>query len=187
MLDHYLLRSPASPEGYAERARANRMLKQWAAAAADRAKVLHYTSEPDPEVFAGWADVLIDGGDRAQALDILNRGVAQLGRAASLDMRALELEESMALHDAALQRIAVMLAAPGRKDNLLLRKAGILVHAGRRDEARTCVALARQEFNALPEARRLTAAGRQTAAEIDRLETETATTEPTLTTAQSPQ
>ncbi|MCF7730645.1 MAG: hypothetical protein K9N23_03115 [Akkermansiaceae bacterium] len=187
LLDGYLSRSPAGPEGYAERARSNRMLKRWAAAAADCAEVLKHTPDPDPEVFAAWAAVLIDGGERAQALEVLNRGIARLGRVASLAMKALDLEESMALHDAALQRIGAMLAAPGRKDSLLLRKAGILLAAGRGDEARACVVLARQQFNAVPEARRLTAAGRQLAAKIDRLETQTAKTTSTQNTNHPPQ
>jgi tetratricopeptide (TPR) repeat protein len=176
LLDRYLLRCPTSSGGYAERARAKRMLKQWAAAAADSAEVFKHTPEPDPEVFAEWAAILIDGGDQVQALDVLNQGISSLGRVVSLDMKALELEESMALYGAALRRVDGMLAAPGRKDSLMLRKSTILVAAGRKDEARDCVALARREFTNLAESRRLTAAGQQIAGEIERLEVELAKT-----------
>lgn len=170
LLDRYLSREPASADGHAERARTKRMLKQWAAAAADYAAAVEQSAEPAPELFADWADTLCEGGDPMQALGILDRGLARLGQASSLEMKALDIEQANQRHAAALKRIDAMLDRPGRKDALLLRKAEILVAAEREDEARACVALARKEFNAVPEARRATVAGKELAARIERLD-----------------
>ncbi len=93
----------------------------------------------------------------------------------SLDMKALDLEQAMKRHDAALRRIDSMLEQPGRKDFLLLRKTGILLAAERGQEARACLDLARKEFNSVPDARRLTPAGKELAAKIERLERSLAT------------
>lgn len=169
MLDHYLLLKPEDPKGYAERGRTKRLLKQWAAAAADCAAAVKFTAEPEPELFVTWADVLLDGGDSAQALAVLNQGIARLGAAVSLEMRALDLEQAMRQWDAALQRIEVLLAQPGRKDSLHVRKAQVLIAAGRLDEAHSIAELARKEFDALPEAKRRTPAGQQLSSEIDQI------------------
>lgn len=174
LLDRYLGREPANSEGYAERARTRRMLRHWPAAAADHADAVENAPAPEPGLFADWADTLRESGDPAGALAALNRGIADLGQVISLEVKALELEEAMQRHDAALERIESMLARPGRKDSLLSRKAAVLIAAGRTREARACAALARREFNAVPEARRLTGAGRKLDREIADLEARTA-------------
>lgn len=175
LLDRFLSREPASAEGYAERARSKRMLKQWAGAADDYAAAVERSTATDPELITNWADTLREGGNQAQALEVLDRAIARSGRISSLEMKALDLEESMKRHNAALRRIDTMLEQPGRKDSLLLRKTGILLAAERTQEARACLDLARKEFNTVPEARRLTPAGRELAAKIERLESSLAT------------
>lgn len=173
LLNRYVARQPTASGGRIERARALRMLKQWAAAAADFAAAVDHSPAPEPRLFADWAATLAEAGDQAEALAVLNRGLARLGPVATLEMKALDLEESLHHFEAALQRLTTLLAHPGRKESLLLRQATILLAAGRQDEARAAVALARQEFSAVPEARRLTAAGQQLAIDITRLESRT--------------
>jgi hypothetical protein len=85
-------------------------------------------------------------------------------------MKALDLEQAMRRYDDAIKRIDLMLEQPGRKDSLLLRKTEILLAADRRQEALACLNLARKEFNAVPEARRRTPAGKNLSAKIERLD-----------------
>lgn len=175
LLDHYLSRVPGSADGYAERARSKRLRKQWAAAAADYASAVEHSAAPEPELIANWADTLCEGGNQARALEVLDRAIRDSGRVSSLEMKALDLEQAMNRHDAALKRIDSMLEQPGRKDSLLLRKAEILLAAERKQEARACLDLARIEFNAVPETRRLTPAGKELGAKIERLGTSLST------------
>lgn len=170
LLDSYVRREPEKPDGYAERARAKRLLKRWNDAAADYEAAVGKSSPPDPELFAEWADNLCDAGDVAGGVAVLDRGLARLGPVSSLEIKALNLEQTNGMLEAALMRLDPMLDRPGRKDSLLLRKAEILIAAGREDQARQCVALARKEFEAVPESRRATAAGKELANRLERIE-----------------
>jgi tetratricopeptide (TPR) repeat protein len=169
LLDRFLVREPASSAGHSERARSKRMLKQYETAAADYAAALDHSTDPQPEMFADWADTLIDAGSPAQALAVLERGITRIGPVASLERKIVQLEISMGRYDSALTRVEALLARPGRKESILVIKAEILLAAGRHDEARACVDLARREFDSVPEARRLTAAGEKLAADLNRL------------------
>jgi hypothetical protein len=79
---------------------------------------------------------------------------------------ALDLEVANKLLDPALVRLERMLARPGRKDALLVRKAGILSAAGKHAEALATLDQAHAELAALPDGRRLTPASKKVAAEI---------------------
>lgn len=168
-LDRFLEREPRNAKGHAERARAARMLKRWPAALADYALAVSYATEPGPDAFIDWADCLLESGDRTQALAVLDQGLARLGPVVSLQLRALAMEEQGGLSAAALKRIDAMLAGPGRKDSLLLRKARILMAASRPKEARQTAELALREFEALPETAQGTPAAKELREEITQL------------------
>lgn len=169
LLDRFIQRSPDNPGGFSERGRARRLDGQFRAAADDYARAVALTREPAPEDYASWAAALVDAGAPAEAVAVLNQGIGRLGRLPALDFQALDIEQQSAQFDAALARLEILLAAPGRKDSLLVRKAEILLAAGHRDAAKLALAQAQAELDSLPDMRRLTAASQKVAASIQRI------------------
>lgn len=169
LLDRFIQRDAQNPDGYSERGRAKRILQQWTSAAADFGTAVRLTAEPAPENFSDWANTLEQGQAYAEALEVLNQGLARLGEIASLEAMALNLEEKSGQSDAALKRVESMLQRPGRKEALLVRKAAILITAGRPAAALPVLDLAQNELAALPEDRRLSAATQKVAADIERM------------------
>jgi predicted Zn-dependent protease len=169
LLDRFIQHAAQNPDGYSERGRAKRILQQWTSAAADFSTAVKLTPQPSPENFSIWAATLEDGQDDAAALEVLSQGLARLGDIASLETIALNLEENSGQFDPALKRLEGMLERPGRKEALLVRKAAILIAAGRPAAARPVLELAQSELAALPEERRLSTAARKVAADIERM------------------
>lgn len=92
-----------------------------------------------------------DGRDgMAAAIRGLDEGVADLGGAVTLQVRAVELEIRREHWDDALARLAVLEARAHRKEPWLARRAEVLALAGRHDEARQAAAAALAAIDALP-------------------------------------
>lgn len=169
LLNRFLEREPRNADGYTERARTRRMLKDWPAAATDYESAVRFSSQPSPEAFIDWAESWREGQSPGQALAVLKRGLVELGAVVSLEVKALELEEQTGRFEDALQRLNTMLARPGRKETLLVKKARVLFAADRAAEAAEALQLAQAELDALPATRRATAASQQVAADIQHL------------------
>jgi len=169
LLDKFIEREPNNPAGFSERGRSHALLKHWPAAADDFAAAVKLNSQPSPQDFANWAGALSHQPSPGAAIAVLDQGLLALGNVASLEFMALDLEETNNLGAAALARLERMLARPGRKDALLVRKANLLVAAGNPGKARGALEQARAELADLPDGRRLTPATRKVAAEIETL------------------
>lgn len=134
------------------RARVREALRQPIAAAADYSEVIALAPRPGPEPYLERARVLTAAGERhwAEALAGLEQGRERLGSLLALELAALELELRLERVDAALQRLERATAHFARQEHWLVRRAEILVRAGRSDEAYASYAKALQRIEDLP-------------------------------------
>jgi tetratricopeptide (TPR) repeat protein len=101
-LDRALNLTPDEPEALILRARALAQLAHSAAALADYDAALRVLSSPAPELFLERAAVCATSAD---ALRVLDEGLARLGPVPGLALRALDLEVSLGRTAAALARL----------------------------------------------------------------------------------
>jgi tetratricopeptide (TPR) repeat protein len=134
------------------RARVREALQQPIAAAADYSAVIALAARPGPEPYLERARVLIVAGERhwEEALAGLEQGRERLGSLLALELAALELELRLERVDAALQRLERATAHFARQEHWLVRRAEILLSAGRSDEAYTAYAEALERIQDLP-------------------------------------
>lgn len=95
----------------------------------------------EPDVYLARARVAAtctELGDEAlpRALRGLDEGLAKLGMLPALQLLAIEFELRLGAHERALTRLDDLAARGGRQESWLAQRAGILLAAGRRDEAR---------------------------------------------------
>ncbi len=147
LLDAALALDPADAAARVLRARAHRALKSDAAAIADLEAALTLLTTPPPELFLERAALLTP----AAALRSLDQGIARLGPVVTLHLRALALEESLGLIDAAAARLDRLAAESERQETWLKRRGDLLARAGRDREARASYASALAAIAALPE------------------------------------
>jgi tetratricopeptide (TPR) repeat protein len=127
-----LRRDPASGEAKLLEARALGALGRRGEAARALDRALDRLGDPSPDLYLERAALESEG---EAALAVLEAGLARLGPAASLALRAIELECALGRIDAALARLAELTERASRKSPWLLRRAEILAGAGRTDEA----------------------------------------------------
>ena len=87
----------------------------------------------------------------ADAIRILDAGMARIGPAHTLQTRALELEEAAGRIDDALRRLQRIADLSERKEMWLKRRGDLLARAGRTAEARAAYAAALAAIAALPD------------------------------------
>ncbi len=145
--DAALALAPGDPELLVLRARARAARGERAAAAADLAGALARIAEPPPGLFLERAALL----DAPEAVRCLDEGVARLGPAVSLHLRALALEESLGRWTDALRRIDQLAAQGDRRESWLKRRGDVLARAGRAVDARAAYAAALQAIDMLPD------------------------------------
>jgi tetratricopeptide (TPR) repeat protein len=153
-----LEREPGSGDARLLEARALAALGRRGEAARAYDAALASLRDPGPDLYLERA-ALAAGPE--PALAVVEAGLARLGPAASLELRAIELECALDRFDAALARLARLAERAPRRSPWLLRRAEILAAAGRGEEA----------LRSLDEARRLAATergGRPTPAETAR-------------------
>ncbi|MEM7311440.1 MAG: hypothetical protein AAF682_32550, partial [Planctomycetota bacterium] len=126
---------------------------------------------PAPDLYVARSrSVLARGPEHAaSALAGLDQGIAKLGQLPQLQLPAVEAELVRGDTDAALARLAALAAASKRKEAWHLRRAEILLAAGRRAEACTALHEAREALARLSAKRRSTAAMVELAARVDEL------------------
>jgi tetratricopeptide (TPR) repeat protein len=158
-------RSPDDAETLVLRARAHAALKSNAAAVADFNRALALIAEPPPELFLERAALLAP----LDAIRSLDEGLARLGAAVSLHVRAIALEESLGRIDAAAARFAILAEQSERKEGWLKRQGDLLARAGRQPEARVAYEAALAAIAALPAWLRSSPDATKLAAELVRL------------------
>jgi predicted Zn-dependent protease len=166
-LDRFIGKRPDDPAGYAARARLSCHEKQPAAAGEDFARAIALSPEPAPELFLDHAAALRDAGRAADAVAILDAGIAKRGPLVTLAIMALDLETTLGRTDAALRRVDALIAAAPRKEGWLHRRGDILEKAGRAAEARAAYELALAAIAVVPEYRRATEATRTLQTQIE--------------------
>jgi tetratricopeptide (TPR) repeat protein len=165
-LDRFLAAQPNHAAALSTRARTHAELGRPADAVADyagavRARIELGQAWPDDyleraRVLAAW------GGEHTlEALRGIEEGIGQLGPIVSLELYAIDLELLAGRQEAALTRVAALLAQSPRKERWLARRAEILEGAGRDAEARLAYEQATRAISALPARHRRTRATRE--------------------------
>lgn len=159
LLDRFLTRQPAHPEGLALRARALVRLGRPLEAAEDFSRAL--ASAPPGhrsrvDFFHERARALESAGPDhyARALSGLDQGITELNAPITLQLQAIELAVKLKSFDAALARIDEGAARSARKESWLLRRGEVLELAGRHEQARQAYVAVLEAVNNLPVARK---------------------------------
>jgi len=151
-LDRYVQRASDDPQGWLERARAQVRLGEPLAAAQDFHAAIDRLGEPPPDIILEHADALLAAGEahRAQALQVVERGISRLGPLLTLQLKAADIELSLGEYDAALRRFEQLAALSPRKESWHVRRGDALARAGRPQEARTAYLAAMASIESLP-------------------------------------
>lgn len=153
-LDRFLLRHPDHPPALISRSRALMKLGRQPAAIVDLRAAVRHSTTLEPDLVVELADALAAHAEPLEAITALDSGIAKLGAAPALAVRALELELTLKNFDAALARVTAMQAAAPRPEPWLARRAAILAQAGRLPEARAAWQALIAQLAALPPALR---------------------------------
>lgn len=167
LLAGFLQAQPRHVEALVIRARARALLADRTGAAADYSAALAASSQPFPELYLERAAVL----EPAEAVRSLDEGMARLGPALVLQMRAIALEETLGRIDEAAARLDQVAAHSERKEGWLRRRGDLFARAGRMQEARASYVAALGSLNSLPEWLRASPEVMRLAADLQRLST----------------
>jgi tetratricopeptide (TPR) repeat protein len=145
-LDRALKLNSRDAEALILRSRARAAVDDRTGALTDLETALKCLPNPRPELFLERAALLAP----AEAIRSLDAAIARLGPVHTLELRALELEETAGLIDAALVRLITIAAHTERKEMWHKRRGDLLARAGRMKEARNAYADALAAIAALP-------------------------------------
>jgi tetratricopeptide (TPR) repeat protein len=135
-LDRVLARRPDAHALLFERGRALLALGDRERAARELGRAIAGMAAPRPEHVMARRDVLVSLGRRAEAIAALDEGMRRVGRVASLQLAAIDLEVEIGRHDDALGRLDELLAKEGPNPAWMARRGEILARAGKGAEAR---------------------------------------------------
>lgn len=135
-LDHFLREVPGHRDGYALRARVLEKLAEPAMAAKAWADAIRAANPPKPNYFLQRARVLAQLPDgEVAALRCLEEGMESLGRLPVFLQAAVNIEVKLHRYEAAMARLDILAEMTGRPEPWIIRRAEILLEAGRFDEA----------------------------------------------------
>jgi tetratricopeptide (TPR) repeat protein len=164
-LDAAVKRDPQDVEARVLRARTHAALKDPGAAIADYTRALELLPHPSAELYLERAALLAP----TDALRSLDEGMARIGPAITLQLRAIALEEALGRIDAAAARIDRVAAQSERKESWLKRRGDLFARAGRTAEAQAAYAEALAKLADLPAWLRESPEVMRLAAELRRL------------------
>jgi tetratricopeptide (TPR) repeat protein len=164
--DAALARNPADAETLVLRARTLSALNARAAALVDFDRALTLIENPPPEIYLERAALYASPRDALRSLD---EGLERIGPVISLQLRALAIEESLGLTDAALKRVDQLAEQTERKEVWFKRRGDVLARAGRAREAEAAYAEAFNVVATLPAWLRESPDTRRLASELTRL------------------
>ncbi len=165
-LNRALRLDPRDAEASILRSRARAATSDRAGALRDLETALQLIEFPRPELFLERAALVRAAPEAIRSLDA---AIARVGPVHTLQLRALQLEESAGLFEAALARLAAMAAQSERKEIWLKRRGDLLLRAGRPVEARAAYSDARAAIEQLPVWLRTSPGAAKLAAELERL------------------
>jgi len=165
-LTQFLTRHPSNSVALLVRARSLVWLGDHRNAIRDFSDAIRYSPDSGPDMYLERAAACrsLGVGGLGEAISGLEEGLKMLGPILTLQIAAIDYELELKRWDSALMRLDKILENAPRKDRWLMRRAEILLLAGRDAEARENWKRARTEFEALPERMRTTRAGLQQAA-----------------------
>ena len=151
-LTAFLAAHPGHAVALAARARVMSELGDPQQAAVDSVAALDATAKPEPEDYFATANFLVAAGRGAEAVRVLDAGLARLGQIPALCERAIELELTLGHPDAAVARAETRLAAApaALRPPLMAARASVLARAGHPAEARAAWQALREHLAALP-------------------------------------
>jgi predicted Zn-dependent protease len=152
-LDLLLRRRPDAYAAFLERGRAWAKLGNLDRAAADLGEAIAHLPRPTPEQVIERRDLLVAAGRTEDAVRALDDGMARVGRVASLQLAAVDLEVGLRRFDAALGRLDELLVRNPGNPLWVARRGDILTQAGRPDDARAAYAAALRLIEARPAGR----------------------------------
>jgi tetratricopeptide (TPR) repeat protein len=144
--DRAIASDPRDAEALIRRARARVALGQRALALADFDAGLDLIAQPPPPLFLERAALL----PPVDALRSLDTAIARIGPVLTLQLRAIEIEESLGRIDAAAQRLALVASHGDRPEMWLKRSGDLYQRAGRTAEAQKAYAAALAAIAQLP-------------------------------------
>jgi len=158
-LDQYLEAVPGNAEALTWRGLARARLGEHLEAAADFSAALENPPagrRPPPHLYLERARALVAAGEGhfEEALHGLEQGLERLGQPVTLELEALDLEESLGRIEAAAGRLDRLARETRRPEPWLVRKAALFERAGRQKEARDTYLAARRGLAALPDHQR---------------------------------
>jgi predicted Zn-dependent protease len=139
---------------------------QYRAAAASFRIAVDQAAEPSPEHYLHLADAQGKAGATGDALASLDEGMQKLGMLTVLQNKAISLNIDSKAWDEALKRLDALIMQGQGLPELYLRKARILVTAGRQATAREAVQEGVASLDQIPAARRETPAMKQLRTEL---------------------
>lgn len=157
-LGRFLERHPDQAEALLARSLALEAMGDPAGAAADYARVIAQTPQPEPEWVLQRARMLERAGEPLEALAALDAGMAQLGPLVSLQEPAIDLEVRLRRLEPALARLDTLAAQSQRQESWLARRGDILMAFEQSEAARAAYEAALAALEALPPTQRTTPA-----------------------------
>ena len=150
-LDAYLARRPDHASARLTRARAYVASHRAADALRDYEVALDRLPRPEPDHYLELVAAQGDAGLPPTAqIATLERGLARLGGVPALEDAALDVEIGAARWDDALRRIDRRVTASARPEQLLYRRALVLLQAARKSEAAVALHASEQAIGRLP-------------------------------------
>ncbi|WP_028101296.1 tetratricopeptide repeat protein [Pseudoduganella violaceinigra] len=146
--------------------------RQYRAAAAAFRLAVEQAAEPSPEHYLLLAEAQSSAGANVEALSSLDDGMQKLGMLNVLQDKAISLNIESKAWDEALNRLDALIVRGQGLPELYLRKARILLAAGRQPSAQEAVQVGLASLDQITVARRETPAMRQLHAELIALQTE---------------
>jgi predicted Zn-dependent protease len=135
-VERVLARRPQAYDLLFLRGRTSLALGDAEAAAQDFGEAIAKASRATPAQVLARRDVLLSLGRKEAALQALDDGMVRVGRVVTLTLPAIELELELGRYDAALDRLDALARTTPPNPFLVVRRAEILEHAGRRADAR---------------------------------------------------
>jgi len=135
-LNKYLAGKPKDGEAFTTRARVLAKVGNHKAATEDYTQAIALSVGGNPELYIERADAFRAMGKTDEAIRGLDEGIRKMGPLVTLQLPAIDLEVSSKRYDAALARIDQVSARLQRKETWLVRRAEILIKAGREEEAK---------------------------------------------------
>lgn len=152
LLKRFVQECPQCLPGQLSMATAYQMAGQNQEAVQHWTRAIQLVPEPNPEWYLQRARAGVAGKMPVESvLSGLDEAIGQYGPLPPLQLMAVDLEVSRGKVDAALDRISAIAKRADRKERWIVRRAEILMQAGRFPEAKTEFIAAREAIDRLPE------------------------------------